>query len=208
MMPDSSFLRGLMVALIFGVPAGAIGALTIQRTLRGGFWAGLVTGLGSSTADTLYACIGAFGVTMISDVLLRYQTPFRVAGGLFIGALGIAIFRKPAAAQQGDEKALRLPACFASSLLIAVANPATILAFFTAFTALGITQAPTAQESLLLVLGIAVGTTLWWAALSGLAAVFRKRITPNVLAILNRLLGSLLVLFGLYALIQAAGIIS
>lgn len=190
-MPDNSFLSGLMVAFIFGVPAGAIGALTIQRTLRGGFWAGFVTGLGSSAADTLYACIGVFSVTMVSDVLLRYQTPFRVAGGLFIGALGIAIFRKTASAAQGDEKALRLPACFASSLLIAVANPATILAFFTAFAALG----------------IAVGTTLWWAALSGIAAIFRKKVTTNALSVLNKILGGLLVLFSLYALMQAAGII-
>ena len=39
-------IRGLMIGLIFGVPAGAIGALTIQRTLSNGFYAGLVTGLG------------------------------------------------------------------------------------------------------------------------------------------------------------------
>ena len=29
-MPDSFFLKGLIVALVFGVPAGTIGALTIQ----------------------------------------------------------------------------------------------------------------------------------------------------------------------------------
>lgn len=39
-MMESYFVKGLLVALIFGVPAGAIGALTIQRTLEKGFWAG------------------------------------------------------------------------------------------------------------------------------------------------------------------------
>ena len=32
------FLRGLLIGLVFGVPAGAIGALTIQRTLEKGFF--------------------------------------------------------------------------------------------------------------------------------------------------------------------------
>ena len=38
------FLRGLLIGLVFGVPAGAIGALTIQRTLERDLCAGLVTG--------------------------------------------------------------------------------------------------------------------------------------------------------------------
>ena len=32
------FLRGLLIGLVFGVPAGAIGALTIRRTLEKGFF--------------------------------------------------------------------------------------------------------------------------------------------------------------------------
>lgn len=31
------FLQGLLIGLVFGVPAGAIGALTIQRTVEKGF---------------------------------------------------------------------------------------------------------------------------------------------------------------------------
>lgn len=64
-MLESYLIRGFLIGLIFGVPAGAIGALAIQRTLRGGFWAWLVTGLGSSAADLLYACAGIFGLTPV-----------------------------------------------------------------------------------------------------------------------------------------------
>lgn len=45
------FWKGLLIGLIFGVPAGAIGALTIGRTLEKGFAAGFLTGMGSSAAD-------------------------------------------------------------------------------------------------------------------------------------------------------------
>ena len=42
--------KGMLIGLIFGVPAGAIGALTIGRTLEKGFAAGFLTGMGSSAA--------------------------------------------------------------------------------------------------------------------------------------------------------------
>lgn len=40
--------KGLLIGLIFGVPAGAIGALTIGRTLEKGVAAGFLTGIGKS----------------------------------------------------------------------------------------------------------------------------------------------------------------
>ena len=67
------FLRGLLIALVFGVPTGAIGALTIQRTLERGFFAGLITGTGSSAADLIYSFVGIFGITIISDFLTANQ---------------------------------------------------------------------------------------------------------------------------------------
>ena len=91
-MLESYLIRGLLIGLIFGVPAGAIGALTIQRTLNSGFTAGLMTGLGSSAADILYRCVGVFGVTLVSDFLTHSQRPIRLLGGLLIVALGVHIF--------------------------------------------------------------------------------------------------------------------
>lgn len=66
-------LRGIMIGLIFGLPVGAIGALTVQRTWSLGVKAGLLTGLGSSVADCSYACVGTFGLTFISDFLLHLR---------------------------------------------------------------------------------------------------------------------------------------
>lgn len=54
-------LKGILIGLLFGLPVGAVGALTVQRTWRLGVKAGLLTGLGSSVADCFYACVGALG---------------------------------------------------------------------------------------------------------------------------------------------------
>ena len=64
-------LRGVMVGVLFGIPAGAVGALVVQRTWSGGIWAGLLTGLGASAADCCYAPIGVFGLTVLSEFLLH-----------------------------------------------------------------------------------------------------------------------------------------
>ena len=70
---NSFFLKGLLIAIVFGVPAGAIGALTIQRTLEKGFRFGFATGLGSTAADLIYAAVSVFGISVISDFLIQYQ---------------------------------------------------------------------------------------------------------------------------------------
>lgn len=57
--------RGILIGLVFGIPVGAVGVLTIQRTFESGIKAGLFTGLGSSVADCIYASIGAFGLTFL-----------------------------------------------------------------------------------------------------------------------------------------------
>lgn len=201
-MLENYLIRGLLIGLIFGVPAGAIGALTIQRTLNGGFSAGLTTGLGSSTADLLYACVGIFGVTLVSDFLSRYQRPISVLGGLLIGALGIHIFRQKPQNQQQESNRTKLPLCFASSFAIAVTNPATVLAFLMAFTAFEITGEQTGEQSVQLIAGIFLGTLCWWSILSGITSIFRSRSNHRIYQLLNWVLGCSMLVFGGIILIK------
>lgn len=93
-------LKGILIGLLFGVPVGAVGAMTVQRTWEHGIKAGLLTGMGSSIADCIYAAIGAFGLTMVSDFLLEYQTVIHLAGGTIVLFMGIRLLlRKGEAAK-------------------------------------------------------------------------------------------------------------
>lgn len=197
------FLQGLLIGLIFGVPAGAIGALTIQRTLEKGFFAGLVTGAGSSAADLLYSCISVFGITVISDFLTVHQAIIRMIGGFLILILGIMILRKkelPAMAQQ-DTKGTPV-FYFLSSFTAAMLNPATILSFMVAFTAFGISGDLEVFQGASLTAGILAGTLCWWTAISGVVAHFRKKVTNNIYKCLNRILGCLMILFSIVMIVQ------
>ena len=196
------FLKGLLIGLVFGVPAGAIGALTIQRTLEKGFFAGLVTGAGSSAADLLYSCISVFGITIISDFLTAHQTIIRIIGGILILILGIVILRKKELSSvQKDTKGTPV-FYFLSSFSAAILNPATILSFMVAFTGLGISGNLEILQGIALIVGILAGTLCWWSALSGVVAYFRKRVTNYIYRWLNRILGCLMTLFSIIMMIQ------
>lgn len=196
------FLRGLLIGLIFGVPAGAIGALTIQRSLEKGFLAGLVTGAGSSAADLIYSYVGVFGITIISDFLTAHQTVIRVIGGILILILGIAILRKRELSTTKQDVKGTPFFYFLSAFTAAILNPATILSFLIAFAAFGISGDLDAYQGIALILGILTGTLCWWSALSGVVAHFRKRVTNNIYKWLNHVLGCLMTLFGIAMIFQ------
>lgn len=196
-------LKGLLVGLVFGVPAGAVGTLTLQRALSHGFWAGLLTGLGSSAADVLYACVGIFGLTAISDILLRWQTPISFIGGAVIVGMGAMIFFSKSRETQATPNKAGLSGCFLSAFAIAIANPVTILSFLAAFATMGIGEVSTLGQGVQMVTGILLGTGGWWCLLSGVAARFRGRMTQKLYQNLNRILGVLLMAFGLCMALRA-----
>ncbi len=196
-------VRGVLIGLIFGVPAGAIGALTIQRTLEKGFLAGFLTGVGSSAADLLYSAVGIFGIAIISDFLTAYQNAFQVVGGVFIVILGILILRKKERVAAVQETKGNLVFCFLSSFGTAIMNPATILSFMVAFAAFEIRGDLGVPEGTGLALGILVGTLGWWLVLSGGVSLFRERITDRIYKWLNRILGSFMAAFGVIMILRA-----
>ena len=196
------FLRGLLIGLVFGVPAGAIGALTIQRTLEKGFFSGLITGAGSSAADLIYSCVGVFGITIISDFLTAHQAIIRIIGGVLILLLGIVILRKKELATARQDIKGTPVFYFLSAFTAAILNPATILSFMVAFTAFGISGDLNAYQGIALIAGILAGTLCWWSALSGVVAHFRKRVTDHIYKWLNRILGCLMALFGVVMMVQ------
>ena len=128
----SLLLKGILIGLLFGVSVGAVGAMTVQRTWEYGIKAGLLTGMGSSVADCIYAGMGAFGLTIVSDFLLEYQTVIHLVGGAIVLYLGIRLFFR-----KGEEMkvsgVLGRWRMFLTSFAVGITNPAAILTFLFAF---------------------------------------------------------------------------
>ena len=198
----SLLLKGILIGLLFGVPVGAVGAMTVQRTWENGIRAGLLTGMGSSVADCIYAGIGAFGLTMVSDFLLEYQTVIHLVGGAIVLFLGIRLFLR-----KGEEA--EVPAVsgkwkmFLSSFAVEITNPAAILTFLFAFSWFGITEGGVPGNGWLVVAGVFIGTYLWWGGLSAAVALARKKKRIGSFQKMNRIFGTVLSLFGILVFIQA-----
>lgn len=188
-------IRGFLIGLLFGLPVGAVGTMTVQRTLSGGTRAGLVTGLGSSAADCIYACIGVFGLTMISDFLLRYQAAIHLIGGSFILLMGLRLFLKKKT-QDGVLHTGKNSGLFLTSFFIGITNPAAILTFLFAFSWFGITGETGAVHGTALVIGVFSGTWCWWMALAFATDFVRKRYGTAEFRCANKIFGTILILFG------------
>ncbi len=188
-------LKGILIGLLFGLPAGAVGALTVQRTLRHGPGAGLLTGLGSSAADCCYASLGAFGLTIVSDFLLKYQAAIHLLGGGLVLLLGARLFFREEVPSQETGRTSGA-GLFLSSFAIGITNPAAILTFLFAFSWLGVSGGLAFGEGLLLVLGVFCGTCLWWCALTLSAGMARKKAAAIDPARMNRIFGFILCLLG------------
>jgi threonine/homoserine/homoserine lactone efflux protein len=195
-------LRGGLIGLSIAAPVGPIGVLCIRRTLAEGRLAGLVSGLGAATADALYGCIAGFGLTVISSLLVSQQAWLRLVGGLFLGYLGVKTLLARPAQQAAAVKDRSLLGTYASTFLLTLTNPMTILSFAAIFAGLGLGQTHGDYVSAgLLVLGVFLGSATWWLLLSGSVGVFRAKFPATGLLWVNRISGIIILGFGVVALV-------
>lgn len=199
---SSYIIRGILIGLLFGMPVGAVGTMTVQRTLKHGFKAGLVTGLGSSVADCLYACIGAFGLTVISEFLLEYQTIINICGGTLVMVMGIRLFIHEGENSVQPNHVSGGIQMFLSSFAVGITNPAAILTFLFAFSYFGITKKAGWVGGIQLVAGVFVGTYIWWGLLSAAVSIIKKKMKNRSFPYMSKVFGSILILFGIAVYIK------
>jgi threonine/homoserine/homoserine lactone efflux protein len=195
------FLRGLVLGFLIAAPVGPIGILCIRRSLSMGRMAGLLTGLGAATADGFYGCVAAFGLTVLSDLLVSQSFWLRLMGGLFLCYLGVKTFlAKPAEDAAAPEHRGTSLSLYISTVFLTLTNPLTILMFAGVFAGSGLAIAGDYGAATLLVAGVFLGSTLWWFLLSFGASLFRAKITGSNLRLLNQISGLILLVFGVIAL--------
>jgi threonine/homoserine/homoserine lactone efflux protein len=191
-------LKGMLVGIVIALPTGPVGVLCIRRTLLHGRLAGLVSGLGAASADAVFGIIAAFGLTFVSQLLFDYQGWLRLVGAGFLLYIGISAFNgdpfEGARSQRDPEDLL---ADYASAFALTISNPITILAFLAIFASIGFSGAEaTLGRAAILVLGVWLGSLLWWAGLAGGAGMVRLSFGREHMVWINRGSGGILVVCG------------
>lgn len=199
------FLKAFVIGLSIAAPVGPIGVLCIRRTLMFGRLVGLVSGLGAATADAFYGAVAAFGLTFLFRFFVQNAQPLHVAGGIVLLVIGVRtmLARRdaPAAAEEAGRARGLLPA-YASTLLLTITNPMTIISFAAVFAVIAPTRGLGYGSAAVTVAGVFLGSAAWWVVLSTGVAALRRAAGGTLLAWVSRLSGAVIAGFGASQLLE------
>ncbi|MGZ3524755.1 MAG: LysE family translocator [Thermodesulfobacteriota bacterium] len=196
------FLKGILIGFAMAVPVGPIGIICIRKTLTDGRLRGLMIGLGAATADLLYACVAAFGLTVVSNAIATEGTWIRLVGGSFLLFLGVRTFRAHPADPKVPVNSSGLLGSYLSTGFLTLTNPTTIFAFIAVFAALGLGDELNIVSASTLVIGVFIGSGLWFLFLSSGVIFFRKKLDIVGLRWVNRIAGVLIIIAGVIAIVS------
>ena len=165
--------------------------MCIQRTLSKSHRSGFISGLGAATADSLFATVALFSLTVVMS--------FNVI------IVGMAIFLIYPAVQIRRNRAGKgsLWSDYLSLFFITLANPAFILIFVALFAAWGISYDGIGfTDGMIMILGVLGGASLWWFTLTVCVRLLRKKFRPRQLLWINRVTGAVIVVRGAVAILS------
>jgi threonine/homoserine/homoserine lactone efflux protein len=202
------FFEGIIIGFAIAAPVGPIGVLCIRRTLAEGCASGLVSGLGAATADAIYASVAALGLAFVTNLLVGGESWLRFVGGAVLMFLGARTFLAHQAERAAPAERSGLPGVYASTFFLTLTNPTTILSFAAIFAGLGAGDASgDVLSAMLLVLGVFLGSAMWWFVLSGTVGLLLRyeRFSAPIqgkagLRWVNRVSGIVIASFGVLAI--------
>ncbi len=192
-------LNGMLIGLSVSIPLGPMGVLTIQRTMNKGVPSGVASGLGAAMADTLFAIVAGFGLTIVSNFLTEHQTPILIVGSLFLVYLGYKMLTSSQEIVFGAQKKKKhnLVADFLSILLLTLSNPITIIILGAFFASAGFLDEDTCKRLItVLIFGVFAGAMLWWAFVVGIVNYFKDKILTKKLELINKITGIVVLVLG------------
>lgn len=192
------WLKGATLGFAIAAPVGPIGLLCIRRTLAGGRTQGILSGLGAASADLIYASLATFGLKLVVEVLTGQAVWIRMGGGVLLAALGIRICLTRPPAEMSQPGGLNGLGAYASTFLLTISNPATILSYIALFSGLTLPHgSDKLTPAILLVCGVFCGSCVWWLALASLVNPLHARLNQTTMLWVNRVSGALLSILGL-----------
>lgn len=195
-------IRGVLAGLIIAAPVGPVNVICVQRTIAKGWRSGLISGLGSAVADSIYGAIAAFSITFVIRILIREEFWIRLAGGSLLILIGVLYyFKQPQSIEEQERQSERTE--FVSTFLLTLTNPTTVLSFLIVLSAVGLASNENWWLTSLIVAGIFCGSMLWWIILTATVNHFRKRFSDRTMLWMNRVAGLAIGAFGLITILSS-----
>ncbi|MFG3595628.1 LysE family translocator [Bradyrhizobium sp. RDI18] len=196
----ADLLPAVALGLCVAIPFGPIGLMCVQRTLAFGTWTGVASGMGAATAHGMFSCLAAVSGTVLTQKMLPLQTPLRITAGIVLVLMGLRTIlvstRTAHSAACADATCGDLLSAYTSTLLIAAANPMTILPYLGVASALETGNPLVMDRALVTSIGVMLGCASWYLFLALSTNAMFRSLQKTVLDWLNRLAGILLIALG------------
>ncbi len=192
--------EGFMIGVAVSVPLGPLGMLCIKRTVNKNWKSGFLSGLGIAASDALYAIVAGFSLTIIIKFITHYEIYFKILGASMVVFLGLYIFLSNPAKeiQKFKQKGTSYVQDFLTAFLLTFSNPLAVFIFIAIFTSYSLVfQLSQLFEALLVIGGIFAGGAFWWFILTGLAYLFKHKLTINTLWWANKIIGLSVILIAI-----------
>jgi putative LysE/RhtB family amino acid efflux pump len=194
-------LSGYGLGLVLAAQVGPVTLLIVRSVLRGGraVLVGLAMAVAVAAVDVGYAVVGLAGV----GSLLRggwAQLGLGLLSAAILVAIGAKTLWTGIRARSGLESPDEVVApsrAFLTAVAATALNPLTIALWTISFPAAapaGATSSAAAAAALLV--GVALGTLSWYGGFSTGVALFRNRVGPRSLRLVDLATGSGLIVFG------------
>ena len=160
---------------------------------------GWIASLGIVTVQFIYALIASliiFGFITAVDI----ENPIYILiGSVILFIMAVKIYRSREKYNQKDKTSSNPLKAFIAGFLMALAIPIRILGYAAIFTALKI-HPQTASNIFFPVIGVALGSFLWWISYVICIKKTHKMISPKTLQKFHRYAALILILFSLFGL--------
>src|SRR5262249_3544081 len=169
---------------------------------RGGRPPACAAGRGRAPAGALYGAVAAFGLSLVTHTLVEQRLWLQIVGGLFLLYLGVRTWMaEPRDASGTAPSPGGLAAAWHSTFALTLTNPTTIISFAAIFAGLGLARRVSGYGAAsVMVLGVFLGSAIWWLFLSVGVGLLRSSLTPARLGWVNRGAGAIIAAFGVVAL--------
>jgi threonine/homoserine/homoserine lactone efflux protein len=186
---------------------GPAGLLCVQRTLNKGPWHGFFSGIGVACSDIIYASIICLGMGFVIDLVYGHQNILLVVGSILLMGYGIYIFRKPMVrTKKTKEKNNSYYQDTVSTFFLAVSNPFIIVPLIPIFSSYNFIIPENKFFSMMLgLLSVLAGAILWWILIAFLTGKLRKIINIRGLWIMNKIVGTIIILLAIAAIFSIWG---
>ena len=196
--------KGFIIGVVVSAPLGPVGVLCIQRTLNKGRWYGFVTGLGASLSDIAYALLTGYGMSLVFDYVNKNIFYLQLFGSILLLAFGVYTFRsnpvqslRPVSTNRGSYFHN-----FITAFAVTLSNPLIIFLFIGLFARFAfVSEGVLVFEAVTGYLAIALGALSWWLGITYFVNKVRKQFNVRGIWILNRVIGSIVVLVSVIGLI-------